>query len=576
MQDIKDSLNHIFDELSKEYELEPVDQMPIGGKNEKIDVPAWHMIILAEIEGMATEVEMYIAFPHNFPFEIPFVVIPEQRFRHLPHISWRTQKVCLYDDGTTYDTSSIRGIVRETITRTIRWVETFANQDNTDEYKKEIINYWCEQYDGELKVIDRALFIGKVPNVCCELKGFDYLFKSLKTGRKKIRRVFYSIDDNSQIINYLKKDKQTSELPVLYITSFIIPQKPPYSITGGQLIEGIKNKDELAAFSKFLNKNGCCYLIFSLGVEYALGCIHIGKMKVVRPGFRAPIKPFDLLSKFEYKVKNLDRLMVFQYDSKRIAKRTAGELMDQKSLAVIGLGSVGSNLCYFLNGYNNARFALIDNDSLSVENIGRHLLGYDYLNQKKTFAVADYLRSYRPDREVVSNDTTVECISGKAFDDYDAMFVCTGDVMSERWVISQLMSKELKLPVFMLWLEPYAVSGAMVYVNPDDNDSLPKLKALSEKNFEAFCLIEQEEYEDGSKLTKYDAGCNGSYALYSANDVTMFLSAMFPFIDELLSLPSQSVCFRWNGNIDVARQRGIKLISECVGLRKNEVIKLTL
>ena len=145
MQDIKDLLNHLFDELSKEYELEPVDQMPIGGKNEKIDVPAWHMIILAEIEGMATEVEMYIAFPHNFPFEIPFVVIPEQRFRHLPHISWRTQKVCLYDDGTTYDTSSIRGIVRETITRTIRWIETFANQDNTDEYKKEIINYWCEQ-----------------------------------------------------------------------------------------------------------------------------------------------------------------------------------------------------------------------------------------------------------------------------------------------------------------------------------------------------------------------------------------------------------------------------------------------
>jgi hypothetical protein len=156
------------------------------------------------------------------------------------------------------------------------------------------------------------------------------------------------------------------------------------------------------------------------------------------------------------------------------------------------------------------------------------------------------------------------------------MFVCTGDVMSERWLINQLMSKELKLPVFMLWLEPFAVSGTMIYVNPEDNESLPKLNALSEKNFEAFCLIDKEEYDDGTKLTKYDAGCNGSYALYSANDVTMFLSAMFPYIDKLLSSPAQSVCFRWNGNIDVARQKGIKLIPECVGLRKNEVIKLTL
>lgn len=576
MRGIKEQLKLVFDELSGEYDIELVDHVPIDGKKEKIDVPAWHMTILAEIEGMATKVEMYLAFPHNFPFEIPFVIIPEQRFRHLPHISWRKQKVCLYDDGTTYDTNNIRGIVRETIKRTIRWVEKFANQDNAEEYKKEIINYWCEQYDGESKVNGKALFIGDVPNSLCELKGFNYQFKSLKTGRKKIRRVFYSIDDDRQIINYLKKDKQISELPVLYITSLVIPQMPPYSFTGDQLIEGIQDRGELAAFRKVLNKNGYCYLVFRIGVEYALGCIHIGKMKVVRPGFRTPIKPFDLLGKFEYKTKKLDRLMVFQYDSKRIAKRTAGELMEQKSLAVVGLGSVGSNLCYYLNGYNNARFALIDNDSLSVENIGRHLLGYDYLNQNKAFAVADYLRCYRPDREVVSNDNTVECIAGKAFDDYDAMFVCTGDVMSERWVISQLMSKELKLPVFMLWLEPFAVSGTMVYVNPEDNDSLSKLKALSEKNFEAFCLIDKEEYEDGSKLTKYDAGCNGNYALYSANDVTMFLSAMFPFIDTLLSQPAQSECFRWSGNIDIAQQRGIKLIPECVGLRKNEVIRLAL
>lgn len=576
MQRIKEFLNNVFDELSDEYDLESVDHVPFGGKNEKIDVPAWHMTILAEIEGMATEVEMYIAFPHNFPFEIPFVVIPEQRFRHLPHISWRTQKVCLYDDGTTYDTNNIRGIVRETIKRTRQWVEKFANQDNTEEYKKEILNYWCEQYDGEVKVNGRALFIGDVPNVSYELKGFDYFFKSLKTGRKKIRRVFYAIDDNSEIINCLKKDKQTSELPALYITSLEIPQRPPYSFTGEQLIDSIKDRDELVAFSKFLNKNGCCYLIFSIGVENALGCIYIGKMKVARPGFRIPLKPFDLLSKFEYKIKRLDRQIVFQYDSKRIAKRTAGELMEQKSLAVIGLGSVGSNLCYYLNGYNNARFALIDSESLNVDNIGRHLLGYDYLNQNKAFAVADYLRRYRPDREVVSNDTTVECIDGKAFDGYDAMFVCTGDVMSERWVISQLLSKELKLPVFMLWLEPFAVSGTMIYVNPEDDGSLPKLKALSDKNFEAFCLIEQEEYDDGTKLTKYDAGCNGSYALYSANDVTMFLSAMFPYIVKLLSTATQSTCFRWNGNIEIAQQRGIKLIPECVGLRKNEVAELDL
>ena len=85
MQGIKEQLKLVFDELSEEYDIESVDYVPIDGKREKIDVPAWHMTILAEIAGMATEMEMFIAFPHNFPFEIPFVVVPEQRFRHLPH-----------------------------------------------------------------------------------------------------------------------------------------------------------------------------------------------------------------------------------------------------------------------------------------------------------------------------------------------------------------------------------------------------------------------------------------------------------------------------------------------------------
>ena len=84
---------------------------------------------------------------------------------------------------------------------------------------------------------------------------------------------------------------------------------------------------------------------------------------------------------------------------------------------------------------------------------------------------------------------------------------------------------------------------------------------------------EQYEYEDGDKLTKHDAGCNGSYSLYSANDVTMFLSSMFPIIDKLLEQPSESKCYRWVGNTNIAMEKGVNLVLS-LGLSKNTLQEL--
>ena len=57
------------------------------------------------------------------------------------------------------------------------------------------------------------------------------------------------------------------------------------------------------------------------------------------------------------------------YSSHRIAMRTAGMEMPEQKFVIAGLGSIGSNLVYFLNGWNNASFTLIDNDRFRTENI---------------------------------------------------------------------------------------------------------------------------------------------------------------------------------------------------------------
>ena len=148
--------------------------------------------------------------------------------------------------------------------------------------------------------------------------------------------------------------------------------------------------------------------------------------------------------------------------------------------------------------------------------------------------------------------------------------------MSEKWLLQKMCEVIIQTPAFILWLEPYGASGIMVYVNPSDKEGLNALREQVQDGFMRFNLIDRVEYEEGDKLTKSDVGCHGQYALYSANDVTLYLSAMFPKIDELLTTPAKSKVFQWIGNIEIAAQKGIRLVSEAAGLKKNSLRGLTI
>jgi hypothetical protein len=204
---------------------------------------------------------------------------------------------------------------------------------------------------------------------------------------------------------------------------------------------------------------------------------------------------------------------------------------------------------------------LVDNDWITVDNIGRHLLGFESVGQQKSFAVAQYLQQYRPDREVKAIKRGLQQLTDEEINGASAVFVCTGDIMSEKWLLGKMEDGVITQPTFILWLEAYGISGIMLYVNPEDKESIGRLLEKSNDCFMDYCLISREEYKSREKLVSRDAGCNGSYAHYSANDVTMFLSAIFPYIDQLMSKPEESKIYRWIGNIEIAAQKNISLVS---------------
>lgn len=79
--------------------------------------------------------------------------------------------------------------------------------------------------------------------------------------------------------------------------------------------------------------------------------------------------------------------------------------LQQKSIALIGCGTIGSNLARMLvqTGAGNCKtLSLFDNEVLALGNIGRHLLGFSDIGKPKASAVAAELERFHPQVRVAA------------------------------------------------------------------------------------------------------------------------------------------------------------------------------
>ncbi len=293
--------------------------------------------------------------------------------------------------------------------------------------------------------------------------------------------------------------------------------------------------------------------------------ISFDRIKINSKGFRKGYKTaYKALTEFEFKNKFLRRILCYQYSRDRVVARTNGVLMEPRKILIAGLGSIGSNLCYFFSGHNNVSFSLVDGQSLTVDNIGRLFLGFQYIGNNKALAMRDFLKSVKPDVEVKTTCSSLEeyiTSDNNELGSQSAIFLCTGDQMSEEFMLEKVNNGSLSVPVFILWLEPYAIAGHLVYINPLDNkcDRI----VFDNDGWYRFNLISSDDYiGHPDKFVKRDAGCNGKYALYSGNDVILFLSAVYPIIERLLETPTESKAFRWTGNTKIAKEKAISLVND--------------
>lgn len=511
-----------------------------------------------DVNGHAEEVEIIMAFPPSVPYQLPDFFFFDSKFDPLPHLSVNDRKMCLFEDGIIHPVEDYVQSSIKCFHKAKELLTLGANKKNYEDFKNEIDSYWRYSYNGELHVQSNWLFVGVMPCQTTPIKIWQIDKWNDCKERQKI--VFTESAEGSAFIRYIEKHYSVREYEGLFVCSYSVPNQPPYDLCFSEFIGGVTNIDDKASIKRFVNKQvgGC--ILFPLAGAGAFGGVVLAGIKTNRNGWRAGSRTaYDVLTRFEQKNTKIARIMGKVYSDQRIAERTKGELMEHTAVGIAGLGSVGSNLCQFLVGHNNMSFALMDPDVFTVDNIGRHLLGFQYMGMNKARAIAEHLMSIRPDYQIHTYEEDIEYVvlnKEKKLNSLNALFICTGNYMSEKFVVDQLFNGTLNVPVFILWLEPFAIAGHLLFYSPYDLDGMSGL--FDEDGFYANNIIAKEEYvNDSERFVKRVAGCNGSYALYSGNDVLLFLSAIYPYIVSLISNPCKSTCLRWLGNAQIIKEQNI-------------------
>lgn len=129
--------------------------------------------------------------------------------------------------------------------------------------------------------------------------------------------------------------------------------------------------------------------------------------------------------------------------------------------------------------------------------------------------------------------------------------------------------------MFFLWIEPYAIGGHCVFIHPDNKITLAD---LYKDHLYRFNIIESTEYVKSNPiLSKQEAGCQTSYTPYSGNDVILFLSSIYKWLNDIIqNNTKQSMAMQWTGNINIAKELGLAINTPFVTNESfsNAIIKL--
>jgi hypothetical protein len=142
-------------------------------------------------------------------------------------------------------------------------------------------------------------------------------------------------------------------------------------------------------------------------------------------------------------------------------------------VALVGAGSVGSEIAHKLSASGIQNLTIYDPDCYNIENLYRHVLPEEFLNYGKSLGLSFSLqRQFLWSKANSSFDTLLDLRNPRLLNTYDLIIIAIGSPTHERLFKEYLLNTGIKVPVINTWLEGFGVGGHAVLDIPESKGCL--------------------------------------------------------------------------------------------------------
>lgn len=429
-------------------------------------VAGWRLALQCKIAGRR-RVDFLI--DQSFPYSNPSVFLLDRpALNEWPHVE-SDGKLCLWPPGNSLCGRTADDIAVLTLNQACVLLDECAAKSNVDDFRSEFLSYW------------RQSFVSGRPDLLSLLNPapptrpiFAWSCKDFTVVADNERDLHTWVQNRVGGVTSIKPRKGI----FAWIGSPLLPSEYPdsFSTTSALLGRLVPDADtmlkDVAADAPgtlpvvigALTDNGPCLagIVLTKGLS-----------KNATNGFRPGHVPLQLSSQRWLGTAKFSRAIVQRADSEWVHGR--GHNSDEARLraskvVIVGCGSLGGWIALTLVQSGVGSLVMVDPETMTTANAGRHVLGVDAFTAPKVVALAARLKRQFPDLvsciPVQRRWQEARAADPAIFDGCDLVVAATGEWASDGPLNEWQLASGRKTPVLYTWTEAHACAGHAVLIGP--------------------------------------------------------------------------------------------------------------
>lgn len=468
-------------------------------------------------------------------------LVDPPQFLKWPHIE-RDGVLCLLPNMAEGDPDDPAGVAVNLFKRSCVLIEELLEGSIIErDFKEEFLTYWAYDLSGDMKITSLIEPMSPSRKIWLWEGKSEYVVGDSANGMKKWLQNRYDIKKNPKLVPAI----------YLWLDEPLLPAQ--YPKTAAEMLVIVQSAGESinSELAKIVSKQPE-YIQFILGAEGrgGPGLVSVtvqkpGKRKsIANPveepltkGFRTPTVPSELLLERYFSEPNVIRNKVVRADPIWIhgrGKDIRTEHLLGKTAIIFGCGSIGAPIAVTLAQAGISRLILVDFDTLSWANVGRHPLGASAVDANKAEALAERLQLDFPHLDIIGHNSSVHPFLlsyHKTMLDADIVVAATGSWAAEstlnRWQIANMR----RVPFVYCWTEAHACAGHAVSIAKEGGCFQC---GISRTGASDFVVV---DWPDGG-ANKEEPACGAHYQPYGPVELGFIVAMMSEkILDCLLDAP---------------------------------------